>query len=341
MLAELRQLSYVIRQGELNGHRDPGSIARHAELQREIREHSWTAGGQGSESARPRISDMITALAETGQSLACLLTHEGRLGAVLLSAGGARLADLGSYEAAAEAARRLRADLDMLASRRLPPRLEAVVSDSVQHQTEVLACEIIAPLMPSLADSGLVVVPTRALASVPWGLLPGLRDYPVTVSSSAATWLAASRRLRTAVDASRPPLLVAGPDLRHATREITEIAPAYPGCRRLLPEAATVGVTLRALDGAPLAHLATHGHHDYENFLFSRLELADGPLMAYDIQGLSAAPRQVVLSACDVGRKVVRPGEEILGFTAALLYAGTATIVSSVARVADDMAMNM
>ena len=341
MLAELRQLSYVIRQGELNGRRDPASMARHAELQREIREHSWTAGGQGSESARPRISDMMAALAETRQSMACLLTHEGRLGAVLLSAGGARLAGLGSYEAAAEAARRLRADLDMLASRRLPSRLEAVVSDSVQRQAEVLAREIIAPLMPSLADGGLVVVPTRALASVPWGLLPGLRDYPVTVSPSAATWLAASRRLRTAVDASRPPLLVAGPDLRHATREITGIAPAYPGCRRLLPEAATVGVTLRALDGAPLAHLATHGHHDYENFLFSRLELADGPLMAYDIQGLSAAPRQVVLSACDVGRTVVRPGEEILGFTAALLYAGTATVISSVAQVADDMAMNM
>ncbi len=81
--------------------------------------------------------------------------------------------------------------------------------------------------------------------------------------------------------------------------------------------------TLRALDGAPLAHLAAHGHHDRENVLFSRLDLADGPLMAYDIQRLAAAPRQVVLSACDVGRTVVRPGEEILGFTAALLYIGT------------------
>jgi len=60
--------------------------------------------------------------------------------------------------------------------------------------------------------------------------------------------------------------------------------------------------------------------------------------MAYDVQQLAAAPRQVVLSSCDVGRAVVRPGEEILGFTAALLYMGTTTVISSVARVADDAA---
>ena len=100
-----------------------------------------------------------------------------------------------------------------------------------------------------------------------------------------------------------------------------------------------MSAALQALDGAPLAHLAAHGHHDQENFLFSRLDLADGPLMAYDIQQLAAAPRHVVLSSCDVGRTVVRPGEEILGFTAALLYIGTATVTASVTRVGDDDAV--
>ena len=57
--------------------------------------------------------------------------------------------------------------------------------------------------------------------------------------------------------------------------------------------------------------------------------------MAYDIQQLASASRPVVLSSCDVGRTVVRPGEEILGFTAALLYVGTTTVVSSVTRVDD------
>ena len=100
-----------------------------------------------------------------------------------------------------------------------------------------------------------------------------------------------------------------------------------------------MAAALQALDGAPLAHLAAHGHHDQENFLFSRVDLADGPLMAYDIQQLTAAPRHVVLSSCDVGRTVVRPGEEILGFTAALLYIGTSTVTSSVTRVGDAAAV--
>jgi CHAT domain-containing protein len=134
---------------------------------------------------------------------------------------------------------------------------------------------------------------------------------------------------------------VAGPDLHHAIGEVTEIAAIYPGSRPLTGQQATVDTTLRALDGAELAHLAAHGHHDRDNVLFSRLDLADGPLMAYDIQRLSTAPKQVVISACDVGRTVVRAGDEILGFTAALLHIGTPTVVSSVTRVADDAAVGI
>jgi CHAT domain-containing protein len=188
-------------------------------------------------------------------------------------------------------------------------------------------------------DDAIVLVPAGPLASIPWSVLPDLRGRPVTVCPSASSWLSAWRRGQAA--AAGLPLLVAGPDLQHAAGEVAEIAKTYPGCRPLLGEAATVSATLHALDGAPLAHLAAHGHHDRENFLFSRLDLADGPLMAYDIQQLAAAPRHVVLSSCDVGRTVVRPGEEILGFTAALLYVGTATVISSVVRVADDAAVGM
>jgi CHAT domain-containing protein len=61
--------------------------------------------------------------------------------------------------------------------------------------------------------------------------------------------------------------------------------------------------------------------------------------MAYDIEQLTTAPRQITLSACDVGRAVVRPGDEILGFTAALLYAGAESVVSSVAQVSHPAAV--
>jgi tetratricopeptide (TPR) repeat protein len=342
VLAELRQLSHLIRDAELAGHRDPAMVTRRAGLQREVREHSWQAGGLGETAPQASLGEIRAALDESGQSLVAILARDGRMHAVVVRRGAVRLVHLGDFEAAAEAARRLNADLDTLAGRRLPARLDAVIRESIRHQTEVLTIEIVAPLRSSLGDDGVVLVPAGALGSIPWSVLSDLRGRPVTVCPSAASWLAARRRAQAAARADPgPPLLVAGPDLLHSAREVSEIAGVYPGCRPLLAAAATVGATLRGLDGASLAHLAAHGHHDRSNFLFSMLDLADGPLMAYDIQQLAAAPGQVILSSCDVGRAVVRPGGEILGFTAALLYLGTATVISSVTRVADDSAVGM
>ncbi len=341
VLAELRQLSYLISKAELNGHRDPAAIGRRAALQREIRERSWQAAGLGEAADRvSSLGEITAALDSTDQSLIGILARDGRMHAVVLSRGTARLVGLGDFEAAAEATLRLVADLDTLAGRRLPARLADVIGESIRHQTDVLTAEIVAPLRSWLGDGGVVIVPTGALASIPWNMLQDLRGRPVTVCPSASSWLAASRRGPPSAGPA-PPLLVAGPDLAYATGEVIEIAKIYPGCRPLLAEAATVSATLRGLDGTWMAHLAAHGHHDRENFLFSRLDLADGPLMAYDIQQLATAPRQVILSACDVGRSVVRPGEELLGFTAALLHVGTATVISSVARVADDAAVGI
>ena len=348
IVAELRQLDYLIRGAELNGSRDPAAIARRAGLQREVRQLSWQAVGRGEAIGRVSLAEIGAALCAGGQRLVSILARDGALHAVVLTGKSVHLLRLGDFGAAAEAALRLGADLDTLAGRRLPARLEAVIKESVRHQTGVLSAEVIAPLRRLLGDAGLVIVPTGPLACVPWNMLAELRGRPVTVCPSASSWLTAWRRRPAsraepagASAAGVPPLLVAGPDLDHASAEATAIAAIYPGSRLLLAESATVSATLAGLDGSPLAHLAAHGHDERENFLFSRLDLADGPLMAYDIQQLAAPPGQVILSACDVGRSVARPGEELLGFTAALLYTGTATVISSIARVADDAAVGV
>jgi hypothetical protein len=337
ILAELRQLSYLERNAELSGRRDPAVTARRTELKRQLREHSWQASGPGDTAAPARLSDVCAALAQSHQIMISLLRQSTRLLAVLLHDGAARLVELGDFGTAAEAARRLNVDLDTLAGRRRPPAIDAAIRASVRHHAQALSREILAPVRAVAGDEGIVIVPMGELASIPWNLLPELRGRPVTVSPSASRWLESWDGSQTARDSpGRPPLLLAGPYLRHTAGEITEIAAMYPGSQPLLGETATVSAALQALDGARLAHLAAHGHHDRENFLFSRLDLADGPLMAYDVQQLAAPPRHVVLSACDVGQAVVRPGEEFLGFTAALLYSGTETVISSVTRVADD-----
>ena len=347
IVAELRQLGRLIRSAELNGTRDPAAVARRARLQRDVRELSWQAVGRGEAVGQVSVAEVSAALCASGRRLVSILARDGRLYAVVLTGKSVRLVGLGDFGAAAEAALRLGADLDTLAGRRLPARLEAVIKQSIGRQTEVLTAEVVAPMRRLLGDGGLVIVPTGALACVPWNLITELRGRPVTVCPSASSWLTAWRRRPTWPGASPgaspgvSPLLVAGPDLAHAAAEAAAIAEIYPGSRLLVAESATVSETLAGLDGSPLAHLAAHGHDERENFLFSRLDLADGPLMAYDVQQLAAPPGQVILSACDVGRSVARPGEEILGFTAALLYVGTATVISSIARVADDAAIGV
>jgi CHAT domain-containing protein len=341
LLAELRQLAILIRTAELNGSPDAGATARRAELQRQVRQRRWQSSGAGTAIEVAAPAQVAEALAASGQVLAALLTRDNGILAVTIRGHQVKLITLGDFATAAEATRKLTADLDALAGRRLPARLEAVIRASIRNQTAILEAEIIKPLHEVIGDDGLVLIPTGPLGGVPWSMLPGLRARPVTVSPSATHWLATWRRLAQSAAGPRRPLvpaLVAGPGLAHAVPEVTELAQVYPGASALTGDDATVAATLSALDGTQLAHLAVHGHHDRDNVLFSSLDLADGPLMAYDIQKLRTAPRQVVLSACDVGRAVVRPGDEILGFTAALLHAGTPTVISSVTRVADDIA---
>jgi CHAT domain-containing protein len=105
----------------------------------------------------------------------------------------------------------------------------------------------------------------------------------------------------------------------------------------LVDDFATVDEVAAAMDGAPLAHVAAHGSFRADNPLFSALELADGPLTVYDLERLRTPPARVVLSACDSGMSAVRPGDELMGFTAALLGLGTATLIAPVMPVPTEM----
>ena len=75
--------------------------------------------------------------------------------------------------------------------------------------------------------------------------------------------------------------------------------------------------------------------------LFSSLELADGPLNVYELQHLRRAPELVVLSSCDMATSATHPGDELLGFAAALLNMGTRTVIASTLPVPDAAAKRL
>jgi CHAT domain-containing protein len=119
--------------------------------------------------------------------------------------------------------------------------------------------------------------------------------------------------------------------------EIARIrAEFYPEARVLQGSDSTARAVVQALEGCRLAHVAAHGFFRADNPQFSSLELVDGPLTVYDLEHIARPPRWIVLSACDVGRSSVHPGDELMGVSAALLSLGSSAIVSSAACVPDD-----
>ncbi|RKT57963.1 CHAT domain-containing protein [Saccharothrix australiensis] len=261
-------------------------------LEREVRRLSLAAGTV-RRAAFP-LSDLVDSLGD--RALLSFTGHGGRLAAVCVTARGARLHDLGDARAAARRTIRLELSDD--------PDVLAAVD------------RVTAPA----GDRPIVVVPSAELDRVPWAALPSCRGREVSVVPSASCWLAAVRRpLR--VDRR---VWVVGPSLRCAEREVRALRRAHGGER-----VSTVGEALHALERADAVHFAAHGVRRTDVPLFSRLELADGPVHGYDFDRLTRAPSVVVLSACDSG------------LAPALLRRGVRVVVASVRAVPDDRVVGL
>ncbi len=152
----------------------------------------------------------------------------------------------------------------------------------------------------------------------------------MTVSPSARIWIDRQR--------NRVPgrvLLASGPRLPAAAAETRALQSIHPDAVRLTSREATADAVLHGIDGAELAHVVCHGVFRADNPLFSSLELSGGGLFVYDLERLRRPPCTMVLSACDVGLPAARPGDEVLGVVAALLGAGTSSVVASAGLVPD------
>jgi CHAT domain-containing protein len=190
--------------------------------------------------------------------------------------------------------------------------------------------QLLGPVAGQIGDRPLVVVPTGALQSLPWSILPSCAGRPVTVTPSAALWLGN----RADAGPDQPVVVAAGPGLPGAEREAAAVADLHR-VTPLLHGAAAVDAVAAALDGASVAHLSAHGRIHPSNPLFTSLTFADGPLTVYDVERLRRPPRVVVLAACDVGRSAVRAGDEVMGLSATFLALGTSQVVASVVPVPD------
>ena len=78
-----------------------------------------------------------------------------------------------------------------------------------------------------------------------------------------------------------------------------------------------------------IIHFACHGQFDASNPLSSGVKLFDGILTAREIFGMRLNTELVTLAACQTGINQRSPGDELIGLTRALLYAGAPSVIVS------------
>ncbi|MCW2810514.1 MAG: hypothetical protein JWP61_972 [Friedmanniella sp.] len=331
LLTQLRWTDTQIRDAERP---DPELRAGRRQLEREIRARSWTLQGLRQVASPTRPTDLRAALSDA--TLVAVFLLRDQLHAVVWEGDRCWVRPLGPVALAQEQARRVLADLNVLALDLIPGPLRGSAARSLRSGLAALDSALLAPL--GLGDRPLVLLPTARLAGLPWGQLPSLRGRPVTVAPSARTWLSARSRLPSA---STRVVGIAGPGLSRAEAEIAAVTGTWAGAEVLVGADASGERVLHAMDGALLVHVAAHGQHQHDSPLFSSIRVADGSLVGYDLDRLVSPPAQVVLSACDLGQGTVRPGDESLGLTRAFLHSGTSTVISGVTKVSDEAAAEL
>ncbi len=313
-----------------------GLQATRMRLEQEVKELAQHAPG-GEYAPQPRLD--LNALSEQlgERALVEYVRVEDTLHAVSLVDGRARHHHLGSYKAVLSEFESVRFSLGRMARRYGSPAVQQAAHAAYEYARSELDDALVRPMAKQLGDRPLVLVPTGSLHALAWPVLPSLTGRRVTVSPSARSWLtAAARQVDTAHGAFGEQVVLAhGPRLPHAEAEIGELARRYPLAKPLIGADATARAVAEALDGAQLAHIAAHGRFRSDNPLFSSLELADGPLTVYDLEGMRHAPAMLVLSACDTALSGIRPGDELMGLASAVFALGTRTLIASVAPVDD------
>ena len=213
-------------------------------------------------------------------------------------------------------------------------------AQAFQHAAEshlrLLHSALIAPLLPHLRQRHLVIVPHGVLHALPFSALEGpdgplIEQHSVSLAPSAAVFALCAQRAASPFADSL--LVAAAPDA--AADEVAAVGSGSPHAVRLTGAAATVDAVRAHAERSRVLHIAAHGGLRGDNPYFSALELADGRLNVIDLYNLRLQADLVVLSGCGTALGDLSGGDELIGLTRALLYAGARAVVASLWDVDD------
>ncbi|MET8853390.1 CHAT domain-containing protein [Amycolatopsis sp. NPDC004625] len=328
----LRSLARELANAESENRATPELRSAYFRAQQEAITHARAVDPFGLPRAVATLDEVKARLGE--RALVILGHSRDKLSAVVVTRSRTRLVQLGTLSKAEQLIRELSADVDALAPDNLPQPLTEVVRRSAAQRAALLDNILGTPITDVIGDRELVIVPTGILNALPWSTLPSCTGRPIVIAPSATAWLLAEETPVT----SQSVTLVSGPAIEGSRADLSALSGFHPVARILNGPQATVDQVLEHMEGAGLAHLAAHGTNETGNTMFSRLELADGSLFAYELARLRRCPQQAILVACDVGATRSRLGDEFFGFAGALLLRGSARVVAPLHRVGDQPA---
>jgi CHAT domain-containing protein len=237
------------------------------------------------------------------------------------------------------------------ATRSMTPERGECADEATAEDAESL---LIAPLRNVIHNRRLILVPHGVLHYVPFAALRNgkrflMEDYTIAYSPSAS----ALRFLRDNETPVNGMALVIGDPasgqgrLSGAQREAVSIANTFRTSPKIGAEA-TESLLYRIDGKYDLVHIGAHAAYDAQHPAFSRIALAkDGDrdgnldvaeiLADVDFTGVNL----VVLSACGTARGARSGGDEIVGLTRAVLYAGAPGVISTLWDVDDEAAADL
>jgi len=291
--------------------------------------------------------DEIRSIVPHDTALLELYEARGTLYAAVITPDGISAAPLASASRVREAQRPLHFQLSKMQlgpgwTDAMTGDLEASARAHLQRLYELL----IDPVRTRLEGADeLVVVPHGTLHQLPFAALHDGHAYlvdrwPVTVAPSAGVWALAMRR---SASRGRGDLVLGVTDeaAPWARREAEAVASTLPGAAVYLGDAASSGVLRTTGAAYRRIHLSVPAMARRDNPMFSAIPFSDGPLSVFDLYRLRLDADLVSVSGCGAGLGMVASGDELMGLTRGVLYAGARSALVSLWDVHDDGAVPM
>jgi len=192
-----------------------------------------------------------------------------------------------------------------------------LIHEATMHYLRELHAALLAPMIPSINTSRLIVIPHGALHTLPFHAFSDGERY--LIDSFEVTYAPSASILRYCMDkeeVTSPTSLILGVADELAPKvdeEARALGALFPGTKVLLGGEATRENFKKAARSSGFVHIATHVTFRQDNPMFSSFKLADGYVTAMDLFSMECSANLVALSGCKSGLSEVSGSDDLLG----------------------------